>query len=89
MSQTRRAGGGDEQAGDDDPDRADGVGDHLEVGALDVEALRGAAAQQHEGDEVDDQPEHADDDHGVDATSGSSPIAADRRDDDVDGDRRA
>jgi hypothetical protein len=53
----------DEHAGADDPDRADGVGHHLEVGALHVQALAGTSAQQPERHQVDQQPETTDHQH--------------------------
>ena len=44
---------------DDDADRADGVGEHLEAGALVVERLLGALAQQGERDQVASRPSTA------------------------------
>ena len=76
----------DDEGADDDADRADGVGEHLEVGALDVQRLLGALAQQGEGDEVGDEAGDGDDEHRAGEDVGRVAEAADRLDEDVDGD---
>ena len=59
----RRAGEADEEPGGDHADAAGGVGHHLEVGALDVDRLLRAAAQQRQADQVDDEADGTDDQH--------------------------
>ncbi len=49
--------------GDDHPDRSDGVGEDLQVGTFEVEALLRAGAEQCEGHEVGGEPERGDDQH--------------------------
>ncbi|CWB20139.1 Uncharacterised protein [Streptococcus pneumoniae] len=61
----RLAGEDDQHAGDHDTHRPGGVGDHLVVGALDVQAVLGPAAQQQHGDDVDHQAGEADREHGA------------------------
>ena len=57
---------------DEHADRADGVGDHLEVGAAQVEALLGAGLQQPEADRLMSRPRMATTIIGVVETSGVS-----------------
>ena len=71
---------------EDDADRADGVGEHLEVGALDVQRLLGALAQERERDEVGHEAGDGDDEHRAGEHVDRIAEAADRLDEDVDGD---
>src|SRR3546814_6747249 len=57
------AGEVDEQAAGDHPDGPDGVGHHLQVGALDVERLLGPRSQQGEGHQVGAEPGGGHDEH--------------------------
>ncbi len=45
-----------DQGGGDDSDRPGEIGEHLEVGALDVERLPGTSAKEAPSDDVDDEP---------------------------------
>ena len=54
---------GDDDAGGDDAERRHRVGEHVDVGALDVEALAGAAAQQRDRDDVDEQAQDGHHEH--------------------------
>ena len=49
--------------GEHHTDRSDRVGEHFEVGALHVERLLGALAEQEEGDQVHDESDRGDDEH--------------------------
>ena len=50
-------------AANDDADGPDGVGEHFEVRALDVDRLLRTLAEQRERDEIGEQPEHGDHQH--------------------------
>jgi len=67
-----------DQGSHDHPDRADGVGQHLEVGALDVDRLLGAVAQEGEGHQVGHQAEHRRHQHRTAVDLRSIAEAADR-----------
>ncbi len=59
----RPAGAEDDERGDDDRDRSQRVGEHLQVGAADVERLRSPPVEHGEGHQVHDQPDAGDDEH--------------------------
>ena len=59
----RPAGEHDDQRRSDDADRAEHVGQHLEIGALEVEAFLRSGGQQPHADQVHHQPHHRDDQH--------------------------
>ena len=71
---------------DDDGDGAERVREHLEVRALEVEALLRAGAQQEERDQVDGQPDAADDEDGQRRDLGRVADAAERFDEHPAGD---
>ena len=54
---------GDDDTGDDDAERRHRVGEHVDVGALDVQALAGAAAQQRDRDDVHEQAQDGHHEH--------------------------
>ncbi|MPN10070.1 hypothetical protein SDC9_157363 [bioreactor metagenome] len=78
------AGDRNKHGGRDDTDRTKGVSEHLQVGALNVQALGRSPAQQQHADNVDDKSEDADGQHDSGGRLDSAAEAADRFDRDED-----
>ena len=82
------SGAGDDERGGDDRHGPEGVGEHLQVGAADVERRRPPLVQDGEGHQVDGQADAGDHEHGTGVDLRRVPDPPDRLHEHEPGDAR-